>query len=76
MNSPAAMVQSGTCLLGRTCVVGGTKTGVVVDPVDAGGSVLAVVVLAVVHIAFAGGSLKTCGTRATAKTRVRKLASV
>lgn len=56
-------------LLGRTCVVGGTKTGVVVDAVDAGRSVLAVVVLAVVHVGFAGGALEACETRATAKTQ-------
>lgn len=56
-------------MLGRTCVVGGTKTGVVVDAVDAGRSVLAVVVLAVVHVGFAGGALEACETRATAKTQ-------
>lgn len=56
-------------MLGRTCVVGGTKTGVVVDAVDAGRSVLAVVVLAVVDVGFAGGALEACETRATARTQ-------
>lgn len=41
-----------------TCVVGGTKTGVVVDTVDAGCSVLAVVVIAVIDIGFASRALE------------------
>lgn len=51
-----------------TCVVGGTKTGVVVDSIDAGCSVLAVVVLAVVDVGLASGALKAQRTRATVKT--------
>lgn len=41
-----------------TCVVGGTKTSVVVDSIDAGGSVLAVVVFAFVSVGLANRALK------------------
>lgn len=41
-----------------TCVVGGTKTSVVVDTIDTGGSVLAVVVFAFVSVGLTGRALK------------------
>lgn len=47
-----------------TCVVGGTKTSVVVDPVDAGGAVLAVVVFAFVSVGLARWALKAQRTLA------------
>lgn len=45
-------------LMSLTCVVGGTKTSVVVDPVDAGGAVLAVVVFAFVSVGLARRALE------------------
>lgn len=45
-----------------TRVVGGTKTSVVVDSIDAGGSVLAVVVFAVVSVGLASWALEAQGT--------------
>lgn len=47
-----------------TCVVGGTKTSVVVDSVDAGGPVLAVVVFAFVSVGLASRALKAQRTLA------------
>lgn len=49
-----------------TCVVGGTKTSVVVDSIDAGRSVLTVIVFAVVNVGLASGALKAQWTRAAA----------
>ena len=51
-----------------TCVVGGTKTGIVVDSIDAGCAVLTVVVFAFVHVDLAGGALKAQWTRAAVTT--------
>lgn len=49
-----------------TCVVGGAKTSVVVDSVDAGGAVLTVVVFAVVGVGLASGALEAQRTLAAA----------
>lgn len=61
---PETMSPSGDAgvFCGLTCVVGGTKTSVVVDSIDAGGSVLAVVVFAVVSVALASRALEAQGT--------------
>lgn len=53
-----------------TCVVGGTKTSVVVDSIDAGCSVLTVVVFTVVNVSLASGALKAQWTCATATTYI------
>lgn len=50
-----------------TCVVGGTKTSVVVDSIDAGRPVLTVVVFAVVNVGLASGALKAQWTCAAVK---------
>lgn len=50
-----------------TRVVGGTKTSVVVDSIEAGGAVLTVVVLTFVNVGLAGGALEAQWTRATEK---------
>lgn len=47
-----------TVLHALTCVVGGTKTGVVVDSIDAGGSVLTFVVFTVISVNLASRALK------------------
>ena len=52
----------------HTCVVGGTKTSVVVDSIHAGRSVLTVVVVTVVNVGLASRALKAQWTRATATT--------
>ena len=56
-----------TVLPALTCVVGGTKTSVVVDSIEAGRSVLTVVVIAVIIVGLANGALKAQRTCATAK---------
>lgn len=66
-DSCSTLLES-TVLHALTCVVGGTKTSVVVDSIDTGCSVLAVVVFAVVNVDLASGALKAQRTRATAKT--------
>lgn len=54
-------------LYGPTCVIGGTKTSVVVDSINAGCSILTVVVFAVVSVDLASGALKAQWTCTTAK---------
>lgn len=55
-------------LYALTCVVGGTKTSIVVDSIDAGCSVLTVVVFAVVGVGLASGAFKAQRTCATVTT--------
>lgn len=54
-----------TALFELTCVVGGTKTGVVVDSIHAGCTVFTVVVFAVVSVDFASGAFEAQRTGAT-----------
>lgn len=58
--------------MGFTCVVGWADAGVVVDPVHAGGVVLAVVVLAVVGVCLAALALKARRARAATDTQRRQ----
>ena len=51
-----------------TCVIGGTKTSVVVDSVDAGCSVFTVIVFAVINVGLASGTFKAQWTCAAVKT--------
>lgn len=60
------MIQTVLCAL--TCVVGGTKTSVVVDTIHAGCSVFTVIVFTVVNVCLASGALKAQWTQATIKT--------
>lgn len=52
----------------HTCVVWRAQTGVVAHPVHAGGAILTAVVLAVVHVDFAEGSVEAEGARTAAPT--------
>ena len=56
------------CVCVCTCVVGRTDAGVVVDAVDAGGVVLAVVVFAVVRVHLAALALEARRTHTAANT--------
>ncbi len=52
----------------HTCIVGWADAGVVVDSVDAGGVVLAVVVFAVIRVYLTALALKTRRTHTATKT--------
>ena len=60
------------CVCVCTCVVGRTDAGVVVDAVDAGGVVLAVVVFAVVRVHLAALALEARRTHTAAHTHTRR----
>ena len=66
--SRICLINSSAVLSALTCVIRGTEASVVVASVDAGRSVLTVVVFAVVNVGLAGGALEAQGTRATVKT--------
>lgn len=53
-----------------TCVIGGTKTSVVVDSVNAGCSILTVVVFTVISVDLASGALKAQWTCTAAKAHL------
>lgn len=68
------MGRGGSCA--GTCVIRRTDAGVVVDPIDAGRVVLAVVVLAVVRVYLAALALETGRTHTTAHTHTKKVTSI
>lgn len=56
-----------------TCVVWRTDAGVVVDPIDAGGVVLTVVVFAVIWVYLTMLALKTWRTRTATHAKTHKM---